>query len=121
MNDPVNRPTQAAGFDLNRPTIIGLLFAGGYFTAVTAIIGVVLCYVWRGEPHEDWEASHYQYHITTFWGTLIGSVIGFILLIVLIGFLILPLVAVWGLIRVVLQIVNAQKRAPMPSPDTLFF
>jgi uncharacterized membrane protein len=119
MSEPSATPT--GGFDLNRPTIIGLLFAAGYFTVITAIIAVVLCYVWRGEPHEPWEATHYDYHIRTFWGSVIGTIIGTILLIVLIGFLILPLVGLWSLIRVVLSLVNAQKRTAMPNPQTLFF
>lgn len=119
MDQPPATPPPS-GFDLNRPTIIGLLFAAGYFTVVTSIIGVVLCYVWKGEAHEPWEATHYEYHIRTFWGMLIGSVIGIILMIVLIGFLILFLVGIWALVRVIVSLINAQKRAPMPDPKTLF-
>ncbi len=105
-------------FDMNRPTIIGLLFAASYLTGITGIIGVVLCYVWRGEAHEPWEATHYTYHIRTFWIGLVAGIIGFILMIVLIGFLVLALVGVWFLVRTVLSLINAQKRAPMPNPET---
>jgi uncharacterized membrane protein len=117
MADPTPTTPQP-GFDLNRPTIIGLLMAASYFTGITAIIAVVLCYVWRGEAHEPWEASHYEYHIRTFWVFLLGAVIGTILLIVLIGFLIWAAVGIWALVRVIVQLINAQKRAPMPDPTT---
>jgi uncharacterized membrane protein len=118
MADPSSTPV-SGGFDLNRPTIIGLLFAAGYFTFVTWIVGVVLCYVWKSQPHEPWEATHYDYHIRTFWGGVIGGVIGTILLIVLIGFLIWFAVGIWALVRVVVSLINAQKSAPMPNPETL--
>lgn len=121
MDDRSHRPpaTDAGSFDMNRPTIIGLLFAASYLTGITGIIGVVLCYVWRGEPHEPWEATHYTYHIRTFWIGLIAGIIGFILMIVLVGFLVLALVGVWFLVRTILSLINAQKRAPMPNPGTL--
>jgi uncharacterized membrane protein len=124
MNDPAPRPEATptpSSFDMNRPTIIGLLYAASYLTGITGIIGVVLCYVWRGEPHEPWEATHYTYHIRTFWVGLIAGIIGFITLIVGIGFLIFLALGVWMLVRTVLAIVNAQKRAAMPNPQTLLF
>jgi uncharacterized membrane protein len=120
MTEPAHTPPPT-GFDFNRPTIVGLLFAGGYFTIITSIIGVVLCYVWRGEQNEPWEVSHYDYHIRTFWGVVIGTVVGTILLIVLIGFLVWIAVSIWALVRVVLSLINAQKRLAMPSPTTLLF
>lgn len=115
-----NRPasTNNSGFDFNRPTIISLLYAGGYVTGITAIIGVVLGYVWKGETHEPWETSHYQYLIRTFWIGLIGSVAGVILSVILIGILILLAVAVQVVVRIVLSMIAAQKREPMPNPDS---
>ena len=123
MNDPDLRPnaTPAGGFDLNRPTIIGLLFLATFITGITGIIGIVLCYVWRGEAHEPWEATHYTYLIRTFWIGFILSVIGTVLIIVLIGFPILLATGLWALVRVVMSLINAQKRSPMPNPETLFF
>lgn len=120
--DPANRNpmTPPGGFEFNRPTIIGLLYLGTYLTGISGIIGVVLAYVWRGEPHEPWEATHYTYLVNTFWISLGLSVLGFITLIVGIGFLILFAVGVWGLVRVILSLINAQKRAPMPNPGSLF-
>ncbi len=108
----------ATSFDFNRPTIICLLYLSSFLLGVTIIVGVVLAYVWKGEPHADWETSHYAYLIRTFWIGLIGSVISFILMIVLIGFLLWIAVAVVVIVRCVLSLLNAQKQAPMPNPET---
>jgi uncharacterized membrane protein len=119
MDETKPTPTPAnAGFEFNNPTIISLLYLASFITGITAIVGVVLAFVWRGEPKADWEVSHYQYLINTFWIGLVGSIIGFLLIIVLIGFLILPAVAVLVIVRSVMSLLNAQKRAPMPNPST---
>ena len=108
----------AAGFDFNRPTIIGLLYLSSFLLGVTIIVGVVLAYVWKGEAHADWEASHYAYLIRTFWIGFLGSVISVILMIVLIGFLLWVAVAVLVVVRCVLSLINAQKQVAMPNPET---
>jgi len=107
-----------AGFDFNRPTIIALLYLLSGLTGITGIVGIVLAFVWKGEPHAEWEESHYQYLINTFWLGLAGSVIGFLLLIVLIGALVLLAVAVLVVVRCVLSLIKAQKQQPMPNPGT---
>ncbi len=108
----------AGSFDFNHPTIVSLLYFSSFLLGVTAIIGVVLAYVWKGEAHAAWETSHYDYLIRTFWIGLIGSVVSVMLMIVLIGFLLLPAVAVLVVVRCVLSLINAQKQAPMPNPQT---
>ncbi len=118
MTSNGQKPASSGGFDFNQPTIISLLYLASCITGVTAIIGVVLAYVWKGEPKAPWEASHYDYLIRTFWIGLIGSILGVILMIVLIGFLILLAVAVLVIIRSVLSLANAQKQAPMPNPGS---
>lgn len=108
--------TATGGFDLNGPTIVSLLYLSAFLVGVTGIVGVVLAYIWKGEARDPWEASHYEYLIRTFWIGLIGSLIGLLLLLVLIGFVVLPAIAVLVVVRCVLSLVNAQKRAPMPNP-----
>ena len=115
-----NATPGANGFEFNRPTIAGLLYLASCITGISAIIGVVLCYVWKGEPHEPWEATHYTYLIRTFWIGVVGSVAGIVALLVGIGFLILLGIAIWSLVRTVLSIVSAQKREAMKDPETLF-
>lgn len=123
MTEPTYRPDATSGpsgFEFNRPTIIALLYLASCITGVSAIIGVVLCYVWKGEPHQPWEATHYTYLIRTFWIGVIGSVVGIVTLLVGIGFLILLGIGIWSLVRTVLSLVSAQKREPMKDPETFF-
>jgi uncharacterized membrane protein len=110
--------TSAAGFDFNQPTIISLLYLSSFILGVTAIVGVVLAYVWKGEAKHEWEFSHYQYLINTFWIGFVGSIVSILLMIVLIGFLLIFAVAALVVVRCVLSLINAQKREPMPNPGT---
>jgi uncharacterized membrane protein len=114
-----NSTPASSGFDFNRPTIISQLYISSTVLGITGLVGIVLGYVWKGEPHADWEDSHYQYLINTFWIGLVGTVVGFLLLIVLIGFVILLAVFVLVIVRCVLSLINAQKQLPMPNPGTL--
>jgi len=47
--DTERGPGTTPGFEFNHPTIISLLYLASCITGVTAIVGVVLAYVWRGE------------------------------------------------------------------------
>lgn len=115
---PQTPATPASGFDFNGPTIVSLLYLSSCILGVTAIVGIVLAYVWKGEQRPDWELTHYEYLIRTFWIGLIGTVIGLMLLIVLIGAFVLLGVAVLVVVRCVLSLINAQKRKAMPNPQT---
>jgi len=117
-NLPPNQTSPVQGFDLNHPTIISLLYLASTITGVTGIIGVILAFVWRGEAHEPWEDSHYQYLINTFWIGLTGTIVGMVLMIVLIGFFVLIGVFVLVVVRSVLSLLKAQKKEPMPNPGT---
>ena len=123
MNDPTQRPDAtpaSSGFEFNRPTIVGLLYLASCITGITAIIGVVLAYVWKGEPLQPWEETHYTYLIRTFWIGVAGTVLGVLTLLIGVGFLILLAIGVWALVRTVMSLVSAQKREPMKDPETLF-
>lgn len=108
----------SSSFDFNRPTIISLLYLSSMVLGVTGLVGLVLAYVWKGEPHAEWETSHYAYLIRSFWLGLIGFGVGLVLAIVLIGFVVWVAVGVLIVVRSVLSLVNAQKQQPMPNPDT---
>lgn len=110
--------SSTSSFEFNRPTIIALLYLASAITGLTAIIGVVLAYVWKNEPQEPWEVSHFEYQVRTFWIGVIGTFIGAILLLVMIGVLILLATAVLVIVRTVLSLLNAQKQEPMPNPDS---
>ena len=124
MNDtptptpPSGSPAPNNGFDLNRPTIISLLYLGSFITGISGLVGIVLAHVWQGEEQEPWLASHYQYLIRTFWFGFLASIVGVVLSVILIGIPILMAAAVWVGVRSVMSLIKAQKQEPMPDPQT---
>lgn len=116
-NDPP--PPANSGFDMNQPTIVGLLYIASFLVGLTGIVGVVLAYIWRGDSKAPWEQSHYTYLIRTFWLGLVGFVVSLVLTVVLIGIPLMIAVAVWVLVRSIVSLLKAQKHEPMPNPETL--
>jgi uncharacterized membrane protein len=119
MNQPQNQGP-SSGFDFNYPTIVSILYLLSFVTGLTGIIGIILAYVWRGDNPDGWEASHYTYHIRTFWYGLLGSVVAVILTIVVIGIFIGMAVAVWVIIRSVVSLLKAQKHEAIADPQSLW-
>ncbi|MBK5264287.1 MAG: hypothetical protein JJE34_03475 [Alphaproteobacteria bacterium] len=120
MNVPASTgPQGAASFDFNGPTIVALLYLGGFITGISGLVGLVLAYVWKGENRPAWEISHYEFQIRTFWFGFAASIIGIVLMIVGIGFLILLAVCIWVVVRSVISLLKAQKKEAMPDPKSL--
>ncbi len=111
----------APGFDLNKSTIVSLLYIGGFVVGVTGLVGFILALVWKDEVAGTWEESHLQFHVMTFLIGLVVGIIGAILSIVLIGIPILLALAVWILVRSVLALLKAQKHEPITDPKTWLF
>jgi uncharacterized membrane protein len=96
----------APGFDLNKATIVSLLYIAGFVVGVTGLVGFILALVWKDEVAGTWEESHLQFHVITFVIGLVVGIIGGILSFVLIGIPILLALAVWILVRSVLALLN---------------
>ncbi len=90
------------------------------------MVGVVLAFVFRGGAQEDWEGSHYSYHIKTFWLFALAvaftaiAVISVIAEVAIGGFVALPAAALAILagVRSVLAMINAVQKEPMPKPNS---
>lgn len=77
------------------------LQGASFFFGITFIVALVMAYVKRDDVKGTWLESHFDWQIKTFWLTLIGTVIGTILLIVLIGYFVIIAVYIWSIYRVV--------------------
>ena len=104
-----NHPAPRQSIDFHQYTLITYIVffvyavvSGGLLT----IVGVVMAYIKREEMRGTIYYEHMQFLIRTFWITLIASIIGAILSLVVIGFLVLLLVAVWHIYRLVLGMVR---------------
>lgn len=120
MSDSIE-PRTSNDFEMNRPTIISLLYLGSFLAGVTALVGLILAYLWEKESHESWEDSHYRYHIRTFWIGLVYLLAGLVLAFVLIGFLVLWAIPVWFAVRAVKALLAAQKHEPIANVDGWLF
>lgn len=120
---PPSEPMSASAhqFEFNRPTIVSLLYLASFLTLVSGLAGLVLAYVWRNEPHEPWEQSHFTFLIRTFWIGLGFSVVCAVLSLILIGLLGFVLIGVWIVVRAVMALVAAQKHAPIRHPLKLLW
>jgi uncharacterized membrane protein len=105
-------------FQMNKPTVISLLYLASLLGGIPSLIGVILAYVWRKEDAAGWAESHYRYHIRTFWLGFAWGVIGVLLAIFGIGFLILLVIPVWFAVRAVKSLMAAQRNEPIENPTT---
>lgn len=121
----------------NRPFIVAALYLSCFFLPMLIIVAVPLAFIFRREPAEEWEVSHYRYQVRTFLlalGLFILLVAIFVAGLVIFGetdsvaipalIVLLPFglaaMAQFG-VRSVLSIARAVVRQPMPRPDTLLF
>jgi len=88
-----------------------------FFFGITAIAGIILNYLKRNETIGTWLESHFTWQIRTFWIGLIFSLIGFILSVILVGFLILAVTLVWTIYRVIKGYLLFDSEKPIENPE----
>jgi uncharacterized membrane protein len=97
-----------------------VLYLVGYFTGITALIGVIIAHV-KVDDRDPVLRSHYQFQIRTFWVGLLYLAIGTLLCVVLVGFLILAWWFFWSLIRIIKGIVMLSEGSPIANPGSWLF
>src|SRR5215510_11625837 len=69
--------------------VIGIVGAatviGSFVGSLPSIVAVLLNYVKRGDARGTWMASHYRWQIRTFWFAVLWALIGWVLVITIIG------------------------------------
>jgi len=97
-----------------------LLYGVGYFTGISALIGVIIAYV-KVDDTDPVMQSHFRFQIRTFWIGLLYLAIGLPLSLVLIG---LPIVAwwfIWSMIRIVKGGLLSIEHKPIVNPRSWLF
>ena len=82
-------------------TLVYILQAASFVVGITYIAAVVINYVKRDEVRGTVAESHFEWQIRTFWISLAVGLVGFILLIIFIGYLVLVANAIWVIYRIV--------------------
>jgi uncharacterized membrane protein len=100
--------------------IVYILYLAAYVVGVTAVIGVIIAHIQVGTA-EPMLASHYRFQIRTFWIGVLYLVVGFILVWVLIGFLVLLWWFIWSLVRNIKGILALNENRPIADPGSWMF
>jgi uncharacterized membrane protein len=93
--------------------IYGLYAVGILLAGVATLIGIVLAYVKRDDARGTVYESHFRWAISTFWISLLITVIGAITTLILVGWLIIAVGAVWYIYRIVKGWLRANERRPV--------
>ena len=106
----------SGGTDLRQYTmIIYILYIVSVLIGVTSIVGIIMAYIKRA----DFAGSEYEDHITylirTFWISLIGYLIGMILMFIGIGLFIIIAVGIWFLYRSIAGFIKFNDNKPIDA------
>jgi uncharacterized membrane protein len=107
-HEDVQSPLQQNASFINFTIATYAVFLIGIFLSmgIASIVGVIMAYVKRDDMAGSLYESHMTYLIRTFWFTLLGTIIGLLTLIIIIGFPILILVWIWSIYRLVLGLIR---------------
>lgn len=97
-NVHLNNPPQVVQ-NASLAMIIYVLYLIGFFTGVTALVGVILAYVNRPNEPSEVIRSHFDYQISTFWWGVLWFSIGWLTVWFLVGWLVWFVWSVWTLYR----------------------
>ena len=117
---PTPPPAAAASDERQIALAIYILYLIPFAFGVTHLVGLVLAYVNR-DTAPDWLKSHYSFQIRTFWLGLLYFVIACISCLLLIGFVLVPLVIIWFIIRCALGLNHLMKNQAYPTPESWTF
>jgi uncharacterized membrane protein len=96
--------------------IIYVLYLVGLVFGITALIGVVMAAIYRGDAPADWLRENFTFQIRTFWIGLLYLLIVSALTPLWIGFLLVPAWIVWVVIRCVKGLKAVDRRS---APDNV--
>ena len=77
-----------------------ILQALSFVLVITSVIGLVINYLREDEVRGSWLESHFRWQTSTFWYGLLWTVLGFISLPILVGYIMLPAVSLWLIYRI---------------------
>jgi uncharacterized membrane protein len=90
---------------------------GSFVGSVPSIVAVILNYVKRGDARGTWTESHYRWQIRTFWYALLWFLVGWALIITLVGALVgvpvLIALTIWLVYRIGRGWLRLNDRKPM--------
>lgn len=117
MTDTQPPVVQPASGEFDGPKLVYILYFISVVVGITAIAGVIVAYLKRGEASAA-AASHYTFQIRTFWIGLLFSFISVLTMIIAIGWLLGFATVVWVLIRAIKGFMLAGEGKSIADPET---
>ena len=114
-----SNPLSPPAINTTVPMIIYALYLANFVIPFTALVGVIMAYVNKGD--DNFLQSHYQFQIRTFWIGLLYFIIGATLTLILVGWLILLFYAIWLIIRCIKGFKYLNSQEPIPNPTSWMF
>lgn len=100
MSEVMLRVEKDKSVDTMSAKIVYGLYLVGLVVGITALIGLILAYIKRGDDDTpEWLNSHYSFQIRTFWYGLGYLVAGGLLSLIVIGWLVILFWLVWLIVR----------------------
>lgn len=116
FNDTATNVVNTPSSDVKNYVFIAYVtYAVGLLILFTPVVGVIMAYVKRDEAQGSIYASHIDYLIKTFWVSLVGTVLGTFTTLILIGWLILLVTAIWFIYRVVIGLIKLNEDKPVST------
>ncbi len=94
-------------------TVVYALQAVSFFIGISFIAAVIINYVKKDDVQGTWLESHFNWQIRTFWFGLLWSIIGFMSLILIIGYFIIIANAIWIIYRIIKGWLRLSENKPM--------
>lgn len=113
--DPVAKYLAPGGDNVK---LVYVLYLASVIVGITMLIGLIMAYLNRGKTVGTWVESHYTYLIRTFWIGLLYALISALLMIVVVGFLLIFVVLIWGVVRCIKGLQLAASGQPVPRPES---
>lgn len=117
---PGDRPAANDPADGKLANLIYILYLASLIFGLTAIIGIVMAYINRGEG-APWVDSHYRFQIRTFWIGILFFVVAIITAPVLLGYLIALFLLFWWIIRCAKGMMYLSRGQAYPDPAGWMF
>ena len=92
-----------------------ILYLVGFVVGITGLIAIIMNYVKRNEMRGTWLESHVDWQIKTFWYSLLGYIVGFLLTAILIGYVIILVVFIWHVYRLIKGLIALNDNKPIQA------
>jgi uncharacterized membrane protein len=110
--DPISTKKVACG--------IYIAYLGGIILPMLPLIGIICAYIFEKDAKGSL-SSHFQYLIRSFWIGMLYFLISSALIVVLIGIVLVPVAAIWWIVRMIIGLKALSRNEPIVNPKTWLF